>query len=228
LKDYGYAGIENSSKVRHLLKGKNTGKGPTIKCLTHSIAALTTKIDKFSLPACLMMMMKMNLQRRRKAPPIAQMLLWPAKARRRSVASTERQTFQLSKCLGSVGHVEEGNRSDLDSHADCCVCGQDVLVFNDFDREVTVTGWDPEGEIQSLRSVSAALGYTTPESGKTALLIFHQIILSPTLNHNLLIIMQLRLHDVIGNERPKFQSFNLTNLSHSIGALCPMHLVTVK
>jgi hypothetical protein len=45
--------------------------------------------------------------------------------------------------LGSVGRVEEVNRSDLDSHADCCVCGKEVLVFNDFYREVTVTGWDP-------------------------------------------------------------------------------------
>jgi hypothetical protein len=34
--------------------------------------------------------------------------------------------------LGSVGRVEEVNRSDLDSHADCCVCGKEVLVFNDF------------------------------------------------------------------------------------------------
>jgi hypothetical protein len=30
--------------------GKNRGKGPTIKSLTRSIAALTTKIDEFSLP----------------------------------------------------------------------------------------------------------------------------------------------------------------------------------
>jgi hypothetical protein len=30
--------------------GKSNGKGPTIKSLTHSIAALNTKIDKFSLP----------------------------------------------------------------------------------------------------------------------------------------------------------------------------------
>jgi hypothetical protein len=58
--------------------------------------------------------------------------------------------------------VEEVNRSVLDSDADYCVCGKEVLVFNDFDREVTVTGWDPEGEIQSLRIVSAAMGYTIP------------------------------------------------------------------
>jgi hypothetical protein len=61
--------------------------------------------------------------------------------------------------LGSVVRVEEGNRSDLDSHADCCVCGKEVLVFNDFDREVTVTGWDPERETKSLRILSADLHY---------------------------------------------------------------------
>jgi hypothetical protein len=59
--------------------------------------------------------------------------------------------------LGSVGHVEEVNRSDLDSHADCCVCGKEVLVFNGFDREVTVAGWDPEGETQSLSISSNGL-----------------------------------------------------------------------
>jgi hypothetical protein len=103
--------------------------------------------------------------------------------------------------LVSVRRLEEVNRSDLDYHADCCVCGKEVLVFNDFDREVTVTGWDPEGETQSLRIVSSALGYTMPQSGKTVLLIVHQSILSPTLNHNLLSTM---MHDVIVNETPKF------------------------
>jgi hypothetical protein len=75
--------------------------------------------------------------------------------------------------LGYVGHVEKGNRSDLDSHADCCVCGKEVLVFNDFDREVTVTGWELEGGTKLLWIVSAALGYTIPETWKTVLLIAH-------------------------------------------------------
>jgi hypothetical protein len=118
--------------------------------------------------------------------------------------------------LGSVGRVEETNRSDLDSHAVCCVCRKEVLVVNDFDREVTVTGWDPEGETQSLRIVSPAMGHTIPQSGKNVLLIVHQSILSRTLNHTLLSTMQMRLHDVIVNETPKFQSLNPTKLSKSI------------
>jgi hypothetical protein len=64
--------------------------------------------------------------------------------------------------LGSVGRVEEGNISDLDSHADCYVCAKEVLAFNFFYREFTVTGWDPEGETKSLRIVSVYLGYTLP------------------------------------------------------------------
>jgi hypothetical protein len=54
------------------------------------------------------------------------------------------------------------------------VCGKEVLGFNDFYREVTVIGWYPEGETQSLRIVSSALGYTMPQSGKNVLLIVHQ------------------------------------------------------
>jgi hypothetical protein len=112
--------------------------------------------------------------------------------------------------------VEESNRSDLDSHADCCVCGKEVLIFNDFDREVTVTGWDPEGATKILQILSAALGYTSPDTGKTVPLIFHQSIFSPTLSGNLLSTMQLRLHDVVVNETPTFQCFKPTDLSHSI------------
>jgi hypothetical protein len=118
--------------------------------------------------------------------------------------------------LGSVGHVEEVNISYLDSHADCCVCGKEVLVLNDFDREVTISGWDPEGETQSLSIVSAETGYTVPESGKTVLLIAHHSIFSPSMSHNLLSTMQMRLHDVTVNETLKFQSLNPTKISHSI------------
>jgi hypothetical protein len=58
--------------------------------------------------------------------------------------------------------------------------------------------------------------YKNPQSVNTVLLIFHQSILSPTLNHNLLSTMQMRLHDSIVNETPKFKSLNPTKLSHSI------------
>jgi hypothetical protein len=60
------------------------------------------------------------------------------------------------------------------------------------------------------------MGDTLPQSGQTVLLIVHQSIFSTSLNHNLLSTMQMRLHDVIVNETPKFQSLNPTKLSESI------------
>jgi hypothetical protein len=124
--------------------GKNNGKGATIKSLTCSIAELSTKIDKFSLPddddddedessdeeEGTSNRSNADLNRHNK------------KKQRGNNLKANLSAFTMR--LGSGGRVEEVNISDLDSHADCCACGKEVLVFNDFDREVTVTGWDPE------------------------------------------------------------------------------------
>jgi hypothetical protein len=46
----GHVGKHHTGNGNGNGNGKNSGKGPTIKSLTRSIVALTTKIDKFSLP----------------------------------------------------------------------------------------------------------------------------------------------------------------------------------
>jgi hypothetical protein len=51
---------------------------------------------------------------------------------------------------------------------------------------------------------------------KTVLLIAHRSILIPTLNHNFLSTVQIRLHNVVVNETQTFQCLKPTNLSHSI------------
>jgi hypothetical protein len=47
-------------------------------------------------------------------------------------------------------------------------------------------------------------------------MIAHQSIFSPSLSHNFLSTVQMRLHDVIVNETPRFQSLNSTKHSQSI------------
>jgi hypothetical protein len=106
--------------------------------------------------------------------------------------------------------------SDYDSNADCCICGKYVHVFNDLDREVNVNGWHPEGATKSLQIMSAALGCTILETGKTVILIVHQIIFSPSLNHNFLCTMHTILHEVFVSESQKFQCMEPTELSHTI------------
>jgi hypothetical protein len=87
--------------------------------------------------------------------------------------------------------VEGVNRSDIDSHADASVVGKYALLFNDFDREVTVSRYDPSGETKLLWIVFAALGYAIPQTGKTVLLIIHQGIFLPHLEHSLLRTMKM-------------------------------------
>jgi hypothetical protein len=118
--------------------------------------------------------------------------------------------------LGYAGRVEGVNRSYLDSHADASMVGKEALVFNYFNCEVTVSGYDPAGETNSLRIVSAALVYGITQTGKTVILIIHQGIHLPHLEHNLLSTMQMRMHYVIVNETPKFQCLEPTNISHTI------------
>ena len=42
------------------------------------------------------------------------------------------------------GFMAKEVRSELDSHADTCVVGKHVLVFQDFDRLVDVIGYDKQ------------------------------------------------------------------------------------
>ena len=39
------------------------------------------------------------------------------------------------------------NHTDLDSHADQCVVGDNTLIVHDYDKPVTVRGFDPTGPV---------------------------------------------------------------------------------
>jgi hypothetical protein len=60
--------------------------------------------------------------------------------------------------------VEGINRSDLDSHVDASVVGKEALLFNNFNREATMSGYDPAGETKSLWIVSPALVNVIPQT----------------------------------------------------------------
>jgi hypothetical protein len=91
------------------------------------------------------------------------------------------------------------------------------LVTHDYDRPVAIQGYDPSGSTTgSLRTVSAALAYDSPDTGETLILVVHQAIHLPSLPHNLLSPMQLRLNDVKVNDIPKFLTENPTAYDHAI------------
>ena len=108
-------------------------------------------------------------------------------------------------------------RTELDSHADTCVVGSEALVFQDFGRPVQVSAYDPSlGTKPDMKVVSAALAYDDPNNGEVKILIVHQAILVPTMDHNLLSPMQMRLNGVTVQECPRFLDTHLNEHSHSI------------
>jgi hypothetical protein len=89
-------------------------------------------------------------------------------------------------------------------------------VFLDWDQPVLVSRYDPAGNPKTLTTVSAALAYDFPESGRTVCLILHHAIYLTTLQHNLLCPMKMRLDGVIVNETPRFQCEIPTESSYSV------------
>jgi hypothetical protein len=65
--------------------------------------------------------------------------------------------------LGSLEQMDPACRSDLDSHADATVVGMEVITFQDFERPVNVSGYEPKGPLaMSLKTVSAGMAYDVP------------------------------------------------------------------
>ena len=126
----------------------------------------------------------------------------------------------MLRVLGSIDvNVTNETRTDLDSHADQCAVGHNALILvHDYDRPVTVTGYDPTGPVsKGLRTVSVALAYDDPVSGETVILLVNQAIHIPDISHkNLLLTMQVRLNDVRINDCPRFLSENVSDVTHSI------------
>jgi hypothetical protein len=109
------------------------------------------------------------------------------------------------------------SRTEMDNHADTCVVGQECLVFHDFDRPVNVAGFDTSlGTVKNRSVVSAAVAYDDPTTGEVIMLVVHQAIYIPTMDHNLLCPMQIRMNDHLVDECPKFLHPRPNDDTHAI------------
>jgi hypothetical protein len=92
----------------------------------------------------------------------------------------------LSTKINSIGETT----LELDSHADTCVLGCDALILLDYDRPVIAKGCDPSLGTKTYATVSRALAYDDPVTGKVDHLVINQAIHMPHLDHHLLCHMQ--------------------------------------
>jgi hypothetical protein len=123
----------------------------------------------------------------------------------------------ITMYLGSLGQTGPACRSNIDSHAYASMVGMEVITFQDFKRPVNVSEYEPKGPVDiALKTVSVGMAYDVPGSVRVFIMSVHQAINLPHLPHNLLNPMQMRMNDVVVNEKPKFQCANPKNLSHTI------------
>ena len=101
----------------------------------------------------------------------------------------EERTFHLAPIhsikIGSLKVGGDGNevRTEMDSHADTCVVGEETaLIIQDFDRPVRVFGYSKDvGQPDRCKTVSGVVAYDHPETGQTFMLVIHQAILIPNM-----------------------------------------------
>jgi hypothetical protein len=70
---------------------------------------------------------------------------------------------------------------ELDSHADTCVLGHDALIILDYNRPVSVVGYDESLGSITYQTVSGVVAYDDPQTGRMLHLIINQAIHIPHL-----------------------------------------------
>jgi hypothetical protein len=110
---------------------------------------------------------------------------------------------------------------ELDSHADTCVLGQHALMTLDYNRPVSIMGYDASLGTHTYKTVSGVIAYTDPTTGRTLHLVINQAIHKPHLDHHLLCPMQCRMNDVTVDETPKFLAPQPTEQTHALTVTDP-------
>ena len=82
---------------------------------------------------------------------------------------------------------------ELDSHADTCLVGSNVLVVHDHERFVDVYGFDKETRHANASTVNAAIAYEDPVTHSTVILMINQAIKIDSMHNILICPMQCRV-----------------------------------
>ena len=141
----------------------------------------------------------------------------------RTICITENQTRTINDLSSKINHNGE-TTLELDSHADTCVLGQDALIILDYDRPVSVYGYDSALGAKTYKTVSGVVAYDDPISGEVYHLVINQAIHIPHLDHHLLCPMQCRVNDVTISELPKFLATAPTDQTHALTIKDPDNL----
>ncbi len=105
---------------------------------------------------------------------------------------------------------------ELVSHANSCLLGHGALIILDYNRPVSVVGYDESLRSKTYQTVSGVVAYDDPQTRRMLHLIINQAIHIPHLDHHLLCPMQCRVNDMTINNLPKFLEADPTDQTHAL------------
>ena len=113
--------------------------------------------------------------------------------------------------------ASESLKTELDSHADSPVVGDNVEVIKLMDKEVTVSGFsDKLGNISKIPVVQAVHAYDCVITNKTYLLHINNALCVKGMKSNLIPPFMMRLNGIGVNECPKILSSNPSGNDHTL------------
>ncbi len=94
--------------------------------------------------------------------------------------------------------------------------GRDALIILNYNRPVSIVGYDESLGSKTYQTVSGVVAYVDPQTRRMLHLIINQAIHIPHLDHHLLCPMQCRVNDVIVNNQPKFLATDPNDQMHAL------------
>ena len=106
--------------------------------------------------------------------------------------------------------LHDFSRSELDSHVNMVVLGKDSFPFESVqDQTCDVIPFDPSlGTSQKIPIIDGALTYDCPFRHETFVLVFHNTLHIPHLDHSLIPPFILREAGLVVNEKAKIHTDN--------------------
>jgi hypothetical protein len=123
--------------------------------------------------------------------------------------------MELTTPTVATDYATEWIKYELDSHADTCCVGTDVLIVIETRRSVKVASFLKSLGTVKVTIVAAAIAYDDPNSAQVYILLIHQVLHFKEMDHCLLCPMQFRLNDIVLNERQELLTTSPTDTDHA-------------
>ena len=126
------------------------------------------------------------------------------------------RSIKIGRIIASTSLQIKESTMELDTHADTTVLGKSCLLIQDFNRKVSISGWDATTGAKDCPTVTGVVAYDNLYTCQMHMLIFHQAIYLETMENHLICPMQCRVAGVTIHDCPKIFVTNPTDQSHAI------------